>query len=82
MNKNLEEVENLYQCLFRVSFNNGWQRVYYKLSYFKIGTINYIEEKVKRLKKQNLQDKDYMIFLVTLIKRKTPLYKSVTEKYK
>ena len=81
LNKNISEIENPSQCIFRISFNDDWQKVYNRKNNLAMCDINMIEDQIKIIKKKKLKDKEYMIFIISLIKKKTEIYKEFKEKF-
>ena len=75
------EIENPSQAIFRITFNNHWEQIFNRENNIILGDINLIEQAVKKKKKQKLKEKEFMVFLVSLLKRKSALHKSYKEKF-
>lgn len=80
--KTVLEIESHAQAIMRVSMHpRSWQYVFNRVNGIHVSEIDIIEKKLKEKYKARLNEKEYTIFLVNLIKRKSAIYKSFKEKF-
>lgn len=70
----LAAVENPPQAIFRITFNGNWPELIARKFSILFSEILYIEHWAKKLKRESLREKEFIIFLVSLASKKAPLF--------
>jgi hypothetical protein len=80
--KTVPQIESNTQAILRVSMHKkSWQYAFNRQNNICVSEISIIEKKLKEKYKAVLNEKEYTIFLVNLIKKKSPIYKTYKEKF-
>jgi hypothetical protein len=81
-NKTVNEIENPSQTYFRLAIQkDGFVNIFNEHIQLSISTLNALEFEVKQQNRKKLNEKDYTVFLINLIKRKTAIYRHIKDRF-